>query len=352
MKSVLLMVLLTITFVSSSPCFPGGTSDLPCDTCQLSAELQTFLYIYNFSPTSLDQLSGKTVNFIRENSELAAKFFAYPVHVESKQMQVKAGDHEVPVFVFVPEKKYERSDTTLPVVLFIHGGGWTLGSTATYGYVVRKIADAIPAIVVSPDYALAPEHPFPRAVDDCYAVLQWISQHADEYGGDASKLIVAGDSGGGNLATVMALKSKEEKGPKISFQALFYPAVNVSGVPADSAKCFGKGYILTNKAMVTFRSFYLPNPKDWVNPYASPLQAQDLTGMPPALIVTAGCDPLLSEDEAYAKRLSEAGVKVTYHMEPNIFHGYLGFLNRNPIISPLAEKTLEYAASVIRDSLH
>ena len=350
MKRVCLFILV-IAAVSSSQCFPAGNSDLPCETCQLSFELQTFLYIYNSSPTSLDQLSDKTLNFIRESSELGAKYFTYAAPIESKRTQVKAGDHEVPVHVFIPAKGRQKSDAKLPVVLFIHGGGWTLGSTATYGHVVRKIAETIPAIVVSPDYALAPEHPFPRAVDACYAVLQWISQHADEYGGDASKLIVAGDSGGGNLATVMALKSKEEKGPKISFQCLFYPAANVSTIATDSAKCFGKGYILTNKAMVTFRSFYLPNPNDWINPYASPLQAKDLTGMPPALITTAGCDPLLSDGEAYSKRLSEAGAKVTYHMEPNIFHGYLGFLHRNPIISAVAEKTLEYAASVIRDHL-
>ncbi len=347
MKRVCLFIFV-ITVVSSLHCFPAGDSDLPCETCRLPFELQTFLYIYSASPTSLDQLSDKTVNFIRESSELGAKYFTYTVPVESKTTRVKAGDREVPVHIFIPAKGGPRSDAKLPVVLFIHGGGWTLGSTATYGHVVRKIAEDVPAIVVSPDYALAPEHPFPEAVDDCYAVLQWISRRAAEYGGDASKLIVAGDSGGGNLATVMALKSKEENGPKISFQCLFYPAVNVSTIATDSAKCFGKGYILTSKAMVTFRSFYLPNPNDWTNPYASPLQAKDLTDMPPALITTAGCDPLLSDGEAYAKRLSEAGVRVTYHMEPNIFHGYLGFLNRNPMISPLAERTLEYAARVIR----
>jgi acetyl esterase len=147
------------------------------------------------------------------------------------------------------------------------------------------------------------------------------------------------------------LKSKKENGPKISFQCLFYPAVNMSTIATDSAKCFGKGYLLTNKAMVTFRSFYLPNSNDWTNPYASPLQAKDLAGMPPALITTAGCDPLLSDGEAYSKRLSDAGVKVTYMMEKNIFHGYLGLLNINPVVSPLAEKTLDYAANVIRDNL-
>ncbi len=337
--------------ICTLPFIAVGSSDLPCDTCEPSADVRTFLYIYGFSPTNLDLLSDKTFKFIRQSSEFYAGFSVYLSETETKKVQVKSGESEVPVFVFTPKKKPDSGEGKLPVVLFLHGGGWTLGSTEVYGHVIRKLAESIPAIVVSPDYALAPEFPFPRAVDDCYAVLNWTAKNAEALGGDASKIIVTGDSGGGNLATVMALKSKEENGPKIAFQCLFYPSVNISSTASESAKCFSRGYVLTNRAMVAFRSFYLPDQKDWTNPYASPLMAKDLAGMPPALITTAGCDPLLDEGNAYAKRLSEAGVKVAYYMEPNIFHGYLGLLNKDPVLSRTAEKTLDYAASVIRENV-
>jgi acetyl esterase len=142
-----------------------------------------------------------------------------------------------------------------------------------------------------------------------------------------------------------------EKGPKIAFQVLFYPSVNISAIATDSAKCFSKGYVLTDRAMTVFRSFYLPNKADWENPYASPLKATDFTNLPPALVTTAGCDPLLSEGEAYSQQLQQAGVQVTYHLEPNIFHGYLGLLNKDPIVSPIAEKTLNFAVTEIRNHL-
>ncbi len=351
MKSVAVSIFAAILLMCGSPSFSAEPSELPCANCRLSPAIRTFLYVYSFSPTNLDLLSDKTVNFFRETAELAARYSPQTIQMEPRKTHVKGGDRDVPVFVFVPEVKDKKSEAKLPVILYIHGGGWTLGSTAFYESVIRKLAAATPAVVVSPDYALAPEHPFPQAVDDCYAALKWTAQHAQDYGADPSKLIVAGDSAGGNLAAVMALKSKEENGPKIAFQALFYPSVDISSTASDSAKCFSKGYFLTADAMVTFRSFYLPDPKDWDNPYASPLKAKDVTGLPPALITTAGCDPLLSDGEAYAKKLRDAGVAVTYHLEPNIFHGYLGFLNKDLIISPRAEKTLDYAASVIRDNV-
>ncbi len=345
-STMLLVVILSQACLSETG--PGRKCE---ESCRPSPEVKSSLARYNVT-APLDKLTNKTVPLLRQTEKVIAATTVDTISMNRiVHLSIEAGDHTIPIAVYIPRKKESSPDNKMPVMIFIHGGGWTLTNTAFYDPVIRKLADAVQAVVVSPDYRLAPEDPFPAAVDDCFATLQWVARNVSEFGADPSKIILSGDSGGGNLATVTALRAKEQGGPQISFQALFYPSVNIADIDTRSAKCFGRKFMLTTKAIKSFRSFYLPKENDWKNPLASPLQAQDLKGMPPALVITAGCDPLLDEGSAYAQKLSEAGTKVIYHMEPNIFHGYLNSLNRDPLISPIAEKTLDYAARIIRENL-
>jgi acetyl esterase len=240
---------------------------------------------------------------------------------------------------------------TLPALVFIHGGGWSLGSIASYDSLCRYLANGIPASVISVDYRLAPENPFPAAVQDVYLILQWVGSHAAEIAGDTKRLVIAGDSAGGNLATVAALIARQRGGVPIAYQVLFYPSTDISRTSYPSYKEFGTGHLLTRRAVEAFRKFYLPRRQDWTNPYASPLRAPDLRGLPRTLIVTAGCDPLRDEGREYADRLRAAGVDVTYVLEPDMIHGFLGFFNYDPALSPEVQRRLDTYISLVRQAL-
>jgi acetyl esterase len=206
-------------------------------------------------------------------------------------------------------------------------------------------------MVLSVDYRLAPENPFPAAVHDADAVLQWVSRHASEFGGDTTRIVVAGDSAGGTLATVAARHARVQDEPSAVLEVLFYPSLNISSLDYHSYRQFGKDHLLTQNAVERFREFYLPNSSDWTRPDASPLLAEDLSGMPPTLLIGAGCDPLRDEGLAYAHKLREHGNKVIYRLEPQLPHAFLNLYNLEPTCSPYAEGVLGYAAGVIREAL-
>jgi acetyl esterase/lipase len=244
------------------------------ETCSPSPAIRTFLFGQKFMDIGLGGISYKSLPKFRKAEQAFAAGIPETIPMQ-KIINADIGPNSIPISIYIPDAR--TSDNSIATILFFHGGGWSLGRTALYDTVIKKLASAVPAVVVSADYRLAPENPFPAAVDDCYEVLNWASEHISELGGDASKIVVAGDSAGGNLATVVALKARDEKGPKIKFQALFYPSVNIGkALFTQSAKCFDKGYVLTNRSIRAVRNFYLPNRKDWNNPYASPLQAKNL----------------------------------------------------------------------------
>jgi acetyl esterase len=300
----------------------------------------------------LDSLSRETLAAVRAVREERVGHFLWDIPVEAVQDFVVAGaHHEVPVRLYVPRDKQLAHDGRLPVMVFFHGGGWTLGSYVFYDSVTRLLARQIPALVLSANYRLAPENPFPAAVHDADAVLAWVRHHAEEIGGDPGRVIVAGDSGGGTLATVAALHARTDGGPPIAMQILFYPSTNISSTDYESYRQYGAGHLLTQRAIEAFRDFYLPDRADWTNPDASPLLAKDLSGLPPALIISAGCDPLRDEAEAYARKLREQGVEVTYRLEPDLLHAFLSFYNIISDCSPYAEAVLGYTAGVIRRRL-
>lgn len=212
-----------------------------------------------------------------------------------------------------------------PLIVFYHGGGWCIGSVDGYDGICAAIANRVPAVVLSTDYRLAPENPFPAAVEDCYAALEYAAGSAESLNADAGRIIVMGDSAGGTLAAVASLKAKEENGPKIYFQVFLYPSANLADLDTESFRIFGKGYDLDREMIEKFRACYIPDKKDRANPYASPALAADLKGLPPTLLITAELDPLRDDGMKFAKKLKEAGVPVKHSMYKGVIHGFISF---------------------------
>jgi acetyl esterase len=210
-----------------------------------------------------------------------------------------------------------------PALVYFHGGGFVFGNLDTHDAVCRALAKESGAVVVSVDYRLSPEHKFPAAVDDSYAATLWVAANAEKLGIDARRIAVGGDSAGGNLATVVAMRCRDAGGPKLAAQVLLYPVTDSSSYETDSHRDFAEGYFLTSAGMAWFTSHYLASADQKTHPEVSPLLAPNLSGLPPALVITAEFDPLRDEGEAYAKRLQQAGVAVTVSRYPGMIHGFV-----------------------------
>ena len=213
------------------------------------------------------------------------------------------------------------ASTLLPALVFFHGGGWVIGDLETHDVLCRQITAGAGISVVNVDYRLAPEHKFPAAVDDAWATTRWVAAHARELGIDGARLAVGGDSAGGNLAAVVAILARDHGGPSLTLQVLTYPVTDVAAESASYAE-FADGFMLTRDSMRWFIAHYLPNKQDALDWRVSPLRAASLAGVAPALIVTAGFDPLRDEGDAYARRLREAGVRVDTICYGGMIHGF------------------------------
>jgi acetyl esterase/lipase len=215
-----------------------------------------------------------------------------------------------------------RGTGPFPILVYFHGGGWVIGNLDAYDATCRALTKAARCIVVAMEYRLAPEHPFPAAPEDCYAATQWVAAHATAIGGDPTRLALGGDSAGGNLTAVVAQMVRDRGGPALCYQLLVYPVTD-HNYDTASYRENAEGYLLTRDAMVWFWNHYLRSPADGSNPMASPLRADNLRGLPPAMVITAEFDPLRDEGEAYAARLQEAGVPVTLKRYDGMIHGFL-----------------------------
>jgi acetyl esterase len=222
----------------------------------------------------------------------------------------------------IPARAYDpQSSAPAPALIYFHGGGWVLGGLDSHDHVCRALANSIPCQVFSVDYRLAPEHKFPAAVDDSYAATAWIAEHADELRIDPARIAVGGDSAGGNLAAVVSQLAREQSGPHLVFQFLIYPGTDM-GMEMPSIEENADAPILTKAAMQWFVNHYLNGEADCANPLASPLRATDLSGLPPAFIITAECDPLRDEGEAYGELLKKQGVPVDVERYSGMPHGF------------------------------
>ena len=249
---------------------------------------------------------------------------------------------DLPIRVYWPT----ISDEPRPVVVFFHGGGWAMGGIDTHDGQVREMVNRTGMVYVSVDYRLAPEARFPAAAEDCYAATQWVAANAASIGADAARLGVAGDSAGGNLAAVVALMARDRGGPAIAHQLLVYPCCDMDSDAWPSQTENGFDYFLTKESMDWFYDQYT-DVADRDNPYASPIKAADLSGLPPACVITAEYDPLRDEGEAYGARLQEAGVACEVHRYDGMFHGFFGMT----LVIPGAVAAQETAAAAVQAGL-
>jgi acetyl esterase/lipase len=253
---------------------------------------------------------------------LAGRVVSNPEPPELKSvapLSIPASQGLIPARIYTP-KTLRLAGGLAPCLVFFHGGGWVIGDLDSHDVVCRKLADEAQLIVISVDYRLAPEHKFPAAVDDAIASTKWIAEHAKQLGVDASRLMVGGDSAGGNLAAVVSLAARDGNGPPIAGQVLIYPATDFSMKhPSHSEP--ETSILLTHSVIRWFCNHYLGGADidDW---RASPARARTLAGLPPAYVLTAGADPLRDEGDEYARRLKEAGVPVTYRHFAGQFHGF------------------------------
>ncbi len=234
-------------------------------------------------------------------------------HVDDREIPGPLGP--IPIRIYRPD-----GDEPKPLIVYFHGGGWVLGSLASHDDVCRGLAEGVDAVVVAVDYRMAPEDRFPAAVEDAYAALVWTHAHAAELGGDASRVAVAGDSAGGNLAAVAAVRARDSRGPGLRFQLLIYPATDyefTSGSMNDNAE----GYFLTREAMWWFYGLYLNDPNEGEDPRVSPQRTADLGGLPSAFVLTMEYDPLRDQGVGYAEALRGAGTIVESKTYAGLFHG-------------------------------
>ncbi|WP_254544711.1 alpha/beta hydrolase [Halomarina pelagica] len=289
-----------------------------------------------FNEMSIEEVRGMTVEvFSVEDPDPVGE-------VVDRTILGEGGD--LPIRTYVPE-----GEGPFPVTMFFHGGGFVSGSLESHDQLCRALANATGAAVVAVDYRLAPEHPFPAAVEDAYTATQWVAENADEFEGDASRLAVAGDSAGGNLAAVVAQMTRDRDGPDLQYQLLLYPTVS-SHMDWPSVEENGQGYFITAEDLEWFDDQYFENDIDAMNVYASPLLAAELEDLPPATVVTAGFDPLRDQGVAYAERLEEAGVEVTHRHYDDVIHAFVQMATK-PFSFERSAEAFDDAGADLRDAL-
>ena len=280
-----------------------------------------------------------SVNEARQASASLAAMQGLPERVgsvEDRTLRGPGGDLRVRIYA-------PFGDGPFPVLMYFHGGGWVIGDIESSDGLCRILTNAAGCIVVSVDYRLAPEHPFPAAADDAYHATLWTATHAASFGGDPSHIAVCGDSAGGNLAAVVAQIARDRGKPAICFQLLIYPVTDAAcNTPSYSENA--EGYFLTREAMQWFWNHYVQKEVDHSHPYASPLRASNLARLPAALVITAEFDPLRDEGESYAERMRAAGTPVQLTRYDGMIHGFFAM----SAIIDQGKKAIQQSAAALR----
>ncbi|WP_316779182.1 alpha/beta hydrolase [Pedobacter antarcticus] len=312
---------------------------------QIFTEVRTFLKGLNAGGGKpMEQLSPADARQVLIGAQKSVEV-DYSGIVETERT-ISQGGYEVKIHITKPEGAADNA----PVFVFIHGGGWVLGDYDTHRRLVRDLVVQSGAVAVFPDYTPSPEAQYPTAINEIYATVEWLAENGHEIGVDGKNLAIAGNSVGGNMATVIALMAKEKKGPEIKLQVLLWPVTDAD-FDTDSYHTYAEGRFLTRNMMKWFWDNYLPDIAKRNEIYASPLKAdaEQLKGLPPALVQTAENDVLRDEGEAYARKLDEAGVPVTLTRYSGLIHDY-GLLNPIAGVSAIQTAVLQ-AAAVIKSAL-
>ena len=261
--------------------------------------------------------------------------------VRTEDRTIPGPDGPIPVRTYRPD----GAPPTAPGIVYFHGGGWVVGDLDTHDPTCRLLSVVAGAVVVSVDYRLAPEPPFPAAIDDGVAAWAWVADHADELGIDVDRLGVMGDSAGATLSAVVAQQARGGAHPTPAVQCLVYPLAD-SHLRADSYRTFATGFGLTLESIEWFRARYLPTEADRDDPRASPILADDLTGSAPAIVVTAGFDPLRDDGAAYAAALADAGVAVRHREHGDMIHGFHGMLALPDALTAAVDLAVDVGAAL------
>jgi acetyl esterase len=294
----------------------------------------------------LDQLAANPGPQLHELPVAQARVFFDQMQLPRPEVAIAAledrripgPDGEIPVRIYRPEGK-----APLPALVYFHGGGWVIGSIETHDGSCRDLANRVGCVVISVDYRLAPEHRYPAAAEDCFAATKWVAENASALGVDAARIAVGGDCAGGNLAAAVALMARERRGPALRHQLLIYPVTDAD-FTRGSYRENAEGYLLTTKAMEWFWGHYVPDRSQRSEPFAAPLRAKELAGLPPAFVITAEYDPLRDEGEAYAKRLQDAGVPTTARRYDGAIHGFFAM----GLLSEVARRAVDDAVGALR----
>jgi acetyl esterase len=307
----------------------------------LHPEVSAFLEL--LAATGLRPVNELPVPEARERMRAGVALFGgdtEPVaSVDDRTLPGPAGPIPIRVYNPAPEAG------PLPILAYFHGGGWVVCDLDTHDNPCRVLANRSGCIVVSVDYRLAPEHPFPAAIEDAWAATTWLADHGDDVGGDPARLAVGGDSAGGNLAAAVAIRARDAQAPNLAFQLLVYPVTDHE-FESQSYIDNAQGYYLTVDSMRWYWGHYLEDESHGAAVDASPLRASDLSGLPPALIITAEYDPLRDQGEAYGRRLQEAGGRATVSRYDGMIHG---FWNLAGPISHARAAHLEAAETLARE---
>lgn len=295
----------------------------------------------------LQQMVGSPLSSLSptEARKQAAQLRSKPLRPQAieriENLTIPGPNGEIPIRIYTPEVS-----ENLPILVFFHGGGWVLGDLEAADPACRVVAASAGCMIVSVDYRLAPEHKFPAPVEDAYAATCWVAKNAENIGGNPHKISVVGDSAGGNLAAAVSLMARDRGQPSLASQILIYPVTSY-GFDTESYQLYKQGDCgLSYDDMAWFWNHYLNQKSDGQNPYASPLLAPDLTNLPPAFIITAECDVLRDEGEAYAAKLQSAGVPVKLQRYQGMIHGFVGMA---PVLDG-GKKALQDIVTYIRES--
>lgn len=314
------------------------------DTKDMDPQFKKYLKEVKLKQTSVFSISEIEKARILADERTSSEVSKPEKVFDLEDIVIRGYKSDITLRLYKPEKK-----PPLPVLLFFHGGGWVFGNLKNYESFCTQIVNLSSSAVVSVDYNLAPEHKFPEPVEDCYSALIWILKNGDKYGLDPSRLIICGDSAGGNISAVITLMARDRGVSPIGYQVLIYPVVDLSSFSYESFQLFGTGNLLNTEDMPWGIKQYLNHEDERFDPYVSPILAKDFSNLPPAYVITAGYDILRDEGHAYAMKLAEAGVLVTIRCYKEFMHGFFTMDAVSGAVQPAIVETAEFLRKVFNE---